>query len=68
METGQGSKFRFSRFISRVKDQMYATGNALDQFFIPAAYYGPFEVKNGNLSFYRGINLDKKIKDVYSVI
>ena len=45
METGQGSKFRFSRFISRVKDQINATGNAIDQFFIPAAYYGPFELK-----------------------
>jgi hypothetical protein len=45
METGQGSKFRFSRFISRVKDQINATCNAIDQFFIPAAYYGPFELK-----------------------
>jgi hypothetical protein len=44
METGQGSKFRFSRFISHVKDQINAMGNAIDHFFFPAAYYGPFEL------------------------
>lgn len=45
METGQGSKYRFSRFISRVKEQIIAVGNAIDQFFITDPYYGPFELK-----------------------
>jgi hypothetical protein len=44
-ETGQGGKSRFSRFISRVKEQITAMGNAIDQFFIPHAYHAPFEVK-----------------------
>jgi len=45
METGQASKSRFSRFISRVKEQITAMGHAIDQFFIPDAYYGPVELK-----------------------
>jgi len=44
-DTGPGSKSRFSRFISRVKEQITAISNAIDQFFIPDAYYGPFELK-----------------------
>jgi hypothetical protein len=46
MKTGQGGKSRFSRFISRVKEQITAMGNAIDQFFIPDAYYGPKDVIN----------------------
>jgi hypothetical protein len=45
LETGQGSKSRFSRFISRVKEQITAIGNAIDQFFIPDAYYASFDVR-----------------------
>jgi hypothetical protein len=45
LKTGQGSKSRFSRFISRVKEQITAMGNAIDQFFIPDAYSGPVELK-----------------------
>jgi len=45
METGQGGKSHFSRFISRVKEQITAMGNAIDQFFIPDAYHAPFELK-----------------------
>ena len=45
METDQGGKSRFSRFISRVKEQITAMGNAIDQFFIPDAYNGPVELK-----------------------
>jgi hypothetical protein len=43
--TGQGPKTRFSRFISHVKKQMTAMNNAINQFFIPDAYSGPFELK-----------------------
>ena len=45
METGQGGKSRFSQFIAHVKEQISAMGNAIDQFFIPDAYYGPVELK-----------------------
>jgi hypothetical protein len=44
-DTGPGSKSRFSRFVSRVREQMTAMNNAIDQFFIPDAYSGPFELK-----------------------
>ena len=44
-DTGPASKSRFSRFVSRVKEQMTAMNNAINQFFIPDTYSGPFELK-----------------------
>ena len=44
-DTGPGSKSPFSRFVSRGKGQITAMNNAINQFFIPAAYSGPFELK-----------------------
>jgi hypothetical protein len=44
-DTGPASKSRFSRFVSRVKEQMTTMNNAINQFFIPDAYSGPFELK-----------------------
>jgi len=43
--TGPGSKPRFSRFLSRLKDPITAMHNAINQFFIPDAYSGPFALK-----------------------
>ena len=45
MKTGQGNNSRFSRFISLVKEPITAMANAIDQFFIPDADYGPLELK-----------------------
>jgi len=40
-----GQQIPLSRFVSRVKVQITAISNAIDQFFIPDAYSGPVELK-----------------------
>ena len=44
-DTGPGSKSSFSRFVSRVKEQMQAFGTAITNFSIPDVSCYPFELK-----------------------